>query len=307
MAASDAINAIAFRSRSIRLSHLRHGMRHASLGGRCSMNNHHRVQLVLADVDGTLVTPDKTITERARAAVRKLADANIAFAIVSGRPPRGMAMLTEPLALRTPIAGFNGGVLVSPDMTSFEIKAVAPKLVGPIVQALIQRGLDAWLYQWNEWLLRDPTAPHVAREQSNVRFAPIVTKDLEGRYGGVVKIVGVSDDRSVMEACENDLRDRFGEVVSVARSQTYYLDITHPDANKGSVLRRLARELGISHESVVTIGDMPNDVLMFSLSGLSIAMGQSSEEVKRTARRVTRSNTDEGFAEAIERYVLHEH
>src|SRR6185369_12533546 len=106
--------------------------------------------------------------------------------IVSGRPPRGMAMLVEPLALRTPIAGFNGGVLVSPDMTSFEVKAIAPKMVGPIVQGLIERGLDAWLYQWNEWFLRDPTAPHVEREQRNVGFRPTVTKDLESFFGGVV-------------------------------------------------------------------------------------------------------------------------
>lgn len=271
------------------------------------MNNPHGIRLVIADVDGTLVTPEKIITERARAAVRKLADAGIAFAITSGRPPRGMAMLIDPLGLRTPIAGFNGGMLVSPDLTSIEIKAIAPKLVAPIVRTLIDRGLDVWIYQWNEWLLRDPAAPHVDREQSNVQFAPIVTDDLVARVGGVVKIVGVSDDPATIEACENDVRDQFGDGVSAARSQAYYLDITHPGANKAEVLRRFARALDIPHEAVATVGDMPNDVLMFALSGLSIAMGQASEEVKRSARRVTKSNTQEGFAEAIERYVLDEH
>src|SRR4051794_36780312 len=109
------------------------------------MSNSHRIRLVLADVDGTLVLPDKTLSERARAAVRKLREAGIAFAITSGRPPRGMTMLFEPLALRTPIAGFNGGMMVSPDLTSIEIKAIAPNLVGPIVRSFIGRGLDAWL------------------------------------------------------------------------------------------------------------------------------------------------------------------
>jgi hydroxymethylpyrimidine pyrophosphatase-like HAD family hydrolase len=52
---------------------------------------------------------------------------------------------------------------------------------------------------------------------------------------------------------------------------------------------------------------MPNDVLMFALSGLSIAMGQASEDVKRCARRVTKPNTEDGFAEAMERWVLGEH
>jgi hypothetical protein len=176
--------------------------------------------------------------------------------------------------------------------------------VGPIVRNLIERGLDAWVYQWNEWLLRDPAAPHADREQRTVHFAPTVTSDLESRVGGVVKIVGVTDDGAIMEASENQVRDRFGDRVSVARSQPHYLDITHPDANKGEVLRHLSRELDIPHEAIATVGDMPNDVLMFALSGLSIAMGQASDDVKRSARRVTKPNTQEGFAEAIERYVL---
>ena len=271
------------------------------------MSEPHRIRLVLADVDGTLVMPDKTITERAKAAIRKLDEAGIAFAVTSGRPPRGMAMLLEPLALRTPIAGFNGGALVSPDLTSIELKAILPSVVGPIVRGLLDRGLDAWVYQWNEWFLRDPQAPHVDREQRNVRFAPTVTSDLENRSGGVVKIVGITNDPERMEACETEMQDRFGDRATVARSQAYYLDITHPDANKGAVVRRLSRELGISHDAIATIGDMPNDVLMFAQSGLSIAMGQASEDVKRSARRVTKSNTQEGFAVAMERFVLNEH
>lgn len=271
------------------------------------MPSSHRIRLVLADVDGTLVTPDKAITERARHAVRKLDEAGIAFAVTSGRPPRGMVMLLEPLQLRTPIAGFNGGMMVSPDLTSIEIKAVPPPLVPQIVRTLIDRGLDAWIYQWNEWHLRDPGAPHADREQRTVRFAPIVTPDLESRVGGVVKIVGVTDDVPTIEACENEVRERFGDRVSAARSSSYYLDITHPDANKGAVLRRLSLELGVPPEAIATIGDMPNDVLMFALSGLSIAMGQASDDVKRSARRVTKANTQDGFAEAVERFILEEH
>jgi Cof subfamily protein (haloacid dehalogenase superfamily) len=271
------------------------------------MKDTHRIRLVLADVDGTLVTPEKKITERARSAVRKLSDADIAFAVTSGRPPRGMRMLLEPLGLRTPIAGFNGGMMVSPDMTSVEIKAVAPRLVAPIVRHMFERKLDAWLYRWNEWLLRDPHAPHADREHRTVQFAPIVTDDLLSRVGGVVKIVGVSDDLETIVACEDELRERFGREVSVARSQPYYIDVTHPDANKGAVLRRLSLELAIPPEDIATVGDQANDVLMFAQSGLSIAMGQASPDVKRSARRVTKSNTEEGFAEAIERFVLDGH
>ena len=92
--------------------------------------------------------------------------------------------------------------------------------------------------------------------------------------------------------------------MSAARSQPYYADVTHPDANKGSVARYLSQSYGIPAEEIATIGDMPNDVLMFAHSGLSIAMGNASPEVQRAARRVTTSNEDEGFANAVERYIL---
>ena len=78
------------------------------------------IKLMLADVDGTLVTNDKVLTDRAIAAVGRLHDAGITFAVTSGRPPRGMAMLVEPLALDTPLAAFNGGLFVAPDMTVIE-------------------------------------------------------------------------------------------------------------------------------------------------------------------------------------------
>src|SRR5690349_6830335 len=125
MALDRSINATTLRSEYRRVLELGHEWLVACSPAGC-MNDFQRVQLVVADVDGTLVMPDKTITERARAAVRKLGEANIAFAITSGRPPRGMVMLLEPLSLRTPISGFNGGMMVSQDMTSIEMKAVSP-------------------------------------------------------------------------------------------------------------------------------------------------------------------------------------
>ena len=69
------------------------------------------IKLVIADVDGTLVTHDKILTQRAIDSVMKMRDAGIQFAITSGRPPKGMAMLVEPLKLNEPIAAF----LASPD------------------------------------------------------------------------------------------------------------------------------------------------------------------------------------------------
>jgi Cof subfamily protein (haloacid dehalogenase superfamily) len=262
------------------------------------------VELVLADVDGTLVTSEKELTDRAIAAVRSLRDAHIAFAVTSGRPPRGMEMLVEPLALSLPIAAFNGGLYARPDMSVIEERSIEPALVAQIVELIGAHELDVWLYRGSDWLLRDPHAPHVAKEAATVRFAPTVVESFDGIVERIAKIVGIGDDLERVASAEADARAKFGERVSAARSQPYYLDVTHPEANKGAVLRYLARELEIPLERIATLGDQPNDMLMFDGAGLSIAMGNAGEEVKRAAKRVTESNDDDGFATAIERYVL---
>jgi hydroxymethylpyrimidine pyrophosphatase-like HAD family hydrolase len=97
---------------------------------------------------------------------------------------------------------------------------------------------------------------------------------------------------------------RLGGKATAARSQPYYLDVTHRDANKGFVADYLSQALGIPQAEIATIGDQPNDVLMFRRSGFSIAMGNASDEVKRQASAVTDSYDDEGFAKAIERFIL---
>jgi hydroxymethylpyrimidine pyrophosphatase-like HAD family hydrolase len=144
----------------------------------------------------------------------------------------------------------------------------------------------------------------VDREEWTVGFAPTVVSTFDDLLEGVVKIVGVSDDAAAMAACLDEMRRRVGGVVSAALSQPYYLDVTHPGANKGEALAVLSRLLGIPAREIATVGDMPNDVLMFERSGMSIAMGGASGEVTSAATFVTASSEEDGFALAIERYVL---
>jgi Cof subfamily protein (haloacid dehalogenase superfamily) len=264
-----------------------------------------KISLVLADVDGTLVTADKVLTPRAQAAVKALHAAGIAFAITSGRPPRGMAMLIDPLALRTPMAGFNGGIFVRPDMTIMEERVLAADVARRALDVILHHRMDAWVYSGQDWLVRDREAPHVAREQWTVKFAPTVIADFNEVLDNAVKIVGVSDDHDLVARCEKDAQDALGTGASAARSQPYYLDVTHPDANKGTVVTTLSRLLSVPISAIATIGDMPNDVLMFRNSGLGIAMGNASPDVQAQADMVTDSYDDEGFAKAIERFVLH--
>ena len=262
------------------------------------------IKLLLADVDGTLVTQDKVLTDRAVDAVRKLGEAGILFAVTSGRPPRGMSMLVEPLNLTTPIAAFNGGIVVNRDMSVIEQRVIPEEFVTPVAELNKSFGLDTWVYRGADWYVPDPKGSHVARETATVRFEPKVMDSLDGLTKDVAKLVGVSDDLDAVARASEAAHDKFGDHVAAARSQPDYLDVTHPDANKGAVALYLSRKYSIPTEAIATIGDQPNDVLMFAHSGLSIAMGNASLEVQHSARRVTTPNEDEGFANAVERFIL---
>ena len=262
------------------------------------------IRLLLADVDGTLVTKEKHLTERAVAAVGKLRARGIGFAITSGRPPRGMQMLIAPLGIDTPVAGFNGGMWVNPDLSPIEARTLPRAVAEQSIKMLEDAGLDAWVYSGEDWLVHDKEAPHVAREAWTVKFEPTVTKDFGKALDSAVKIVGVSDDLEKVEQAEQAVQKALGGTASAARSQPYYLDITHPEANKGFAIGFLAHRLGLHPHEIATIGDQPNDVLMFTKSGLSIAMGNSSDAVKKQATEVTTSSEDEGFANAVERFIL---
>lgn len=265
-----------------------------------------RIRLLIADVDGTLVDQEKQLSDAAVAAVHKLHDADVRFAVTSGRPPKGMAMLIDPLNLRTPIAGFNGGIFVHRDMSVIEQKTLPDGLVSPIAEVICSFGLDVWIYQGADWFVPDPDGAHVDKESRTVQFEPKVMKKVADHTESVAKIVGVSDDHDAVKAATKAVADRFGERVAASPSQPYYLDVTHREANKGSVAKYLAAQYKIGPDQIATIGDMPNDILMFEHSRLTIAMGNADEKVKTAATEVTASNEDDGFAKAVERFILRE-
>ena len=117
------------------------------------------IRLFLADVDGTLVTQDKVLTDDAVAAVRSLRKAGVLFAVTSGRPPRGMEMLVEPLDLETPIAAFNGGLIVDPDLEVLQEHALPEHIVGPVADHMKSFELDVWLYRGRTGTCPTPKAP----------------------------------------------------------------------------------------------------------------------------------------------------
>jgi Cof subfamily protein (haloacid dehalogenase superfamily) len=263
-----------------------------------------KISLLLSDIDGTLVTKTKELTKRTCQAVYKLNAAGIRFAITSARAPRGMKRFIEPLKITTPIACFNGGMIVNPDLSVLERTVLPDSVARGVIEVIKGYKVDVWIYRDNEWYISSRDSHHVDREEKLLETVPVVTEDFSQVLDNIAKIVAVSDDYDCLAQCEANLQKTFAQSCSALRSRPYYLDVTSSLANKGEVVKAFARHLSIDQKEIATIGDMPTDALMFKQSGLSIAMGNASLEVQKQADYVTDSNENEGFAKAVEQYLL---
>jgi hypothetical protein len=263
-----------------------------------------KVRLVLSDIDGTLVTSDKALTDATIHVVHRLNDAGIHFAITSGRPPRGLTMLIEPLNLTTPLAAFNGGLIVDGDLKTLKELEIKDELVGPIIDELSGHDLSVWVYQGTDWFVLDLAGPHVAHETDVCQFRPRRLESFDGVRGNIIKIVGVSDEPDVVAQGLAALAKELSDDVSATSSQSYYVDVTHRDANKGCVVDYLAERLSIDPQEIAVIGDMSNDLMMFARAGVSFAVANAPDNVKNAATHVTTSNDDEGFANAMNKFIL---
>jgi len=259
---------------------------------------------VVSDVDGTLVTDDKRLTERTRAAAAELRASGIIFSIISARPPRGLRMLLDPLGITTPLSGFNGGVITTPELSPITEHLLSPDAARCAVSLLDTQDVQVWVFSGQNWLVRDSDGPYVGFEERTVGFQPTVVDNFGQSLDAANKIVGVSKEFAILAQRERDVRAALADHATVVRSQSYYLDITHPLANKGVALSEIARLLEVPLAEIAVIGDGGNDVTMFERSGLSIAMGNASPAVQRAADFVTDSNRDDGFANAVERFIL---
>src|SRR5277367_2616926 len=210
---------------------------------------------VISDVDGTLVTNEKKLTAPTQAAVAKLHASRIAFSIVSSRPPRGLCMLFPPLGITMPVGGFNGGVVATPDLALLTEHLLPAKVARCAIDVLDARGAQVWIFSGQDWLLRHLDGPYTELEERTVGFGPTVVDDFGPVLDTAAKIVGVSKDFALVARCERELRNVLGERATIARSQPYYVDITHPLANKGAALSGIAKLIAVPLAEVATIGD----------------------------------------------------
>ncbi|NHN85286.1 Cof-type HAD-IIB family hydrolase [Acetobacter musti] len=262
------------------------------------------VRLVVTDMDGTLLTPEKQVTHATLDAMAKLRARGVPVCLVSSRAPHGITMYFDALKIRTPYAGLNGAVIFDADGNMISSLCLEAGAVRAAVDMFDVHEVDSWLFCGNDWIVRDASAGYVPHEKRVIRTTPHEVKDFTPWEGKVGKLTGSSADYDLLERMEGEIGQMLEGQASVARSAPYYLDITPPEANKGHALRELGRLLHVPVEEIACIGDMRNDIPMLAVAGLAIAMGNASDEVASYAHVQTDTNEADGWAKAMEEFVL---
>jgi Cof subfamily protein (haloacid dehalogenase superfamily) len=260
-------------------------------------------RLLVTDIDGTLVRDDKSLPEVNRDAILELAAAGIATTLISSRPPSGMLALAAALRLTGPFAAFNGGTLFDSNGTIRFAHRLEAADAAAVLRLIDRPGVTPWVYADGGWFAGNLDNPHVARERLAAAIEPVIRTDFAGLDGRIDKIVGVSDDHDLLRRLEEQVRSMIGARATIARSQLYYLDVTHRLANKGDGIAALAQAFGVELTQVAALGDMANDLPMFARAGLSVAMGQAPACVRTAATATVSSNNEGGVAQAIARFV----
>jgi Cof subfamily protein (haloacid dehalogenase superfamily) len=261
------------------------------------------IRLLVSDIDGTLVRDDKSLPDANRQAILALAATGVATTLISSRPPSGMLGLAAKLRLTGPLAAFNGGTLFEADGTIRFAHRLEEADAAAMLRLIDRPDVALWVYADGAWFVADTDNPHLARERIAAAIEPAIRTNFAGIEERIDKIVGVSDDHELLRRLEAQARKLVGGRATIARSQPYYLDVTHRLANKGDGIAALAQAFGVDLSQVAALGDMTNDLPMFACAGLSVAMGQAPACVRAAANAVAATNEADGVAEAIARFV----
>ena len=262
------------------------------------------IRLVISRVEGVLLGPDGTLSPRTRAAVRCLADAGVGFTLITGRPPQRLQPLIEALELEAPLAALGGSVMVRRDLSAIVDYPMDRRGAETAIAALDASDVELWVYTADQWLVRSASSPRVDREAAIVGIDPVVVETFDTALPRVVRIVGVSDDPAVVIRTLREVQRRCGSGVLVTNEDPHTVVVADPYANAAEVAVAMADAFDVAVECVAAIGSGPADVPMLEQCGLGIAMGNASASVQKAARRVAPSNTDDGFAAAVEQFVL---
>lgn len=270
----------------------------------------HEIRLVATDLDGTLLRPDGTVSDRTRAALRRVQARGVPVVLVTARPPRVARRVAEMLDVRGPLICCNGALVV--DGSHGEIVRHTPidaAAAHAFVTAIRATHPEAcFAAEIGLRFGRDPGWVALSRQgvqdtQPDESEDHLLDDVVVLCQRGVTKLL-IRHPSHAVDALAASLRGLVGETAVITYSGGPFVEISAVGVHKAAALEALASDLGIEREQVLAFGDMPNDLPMLRWAGRGIAVANAHPDVLTTVAETTGANVDDGVAAALERLIL---
>lgn len=264
--------------------------------------------VLVLDIDGTLTNSNKEISPATKQAIYEVQQRGHNVILASGRPTCGVLPFAKELKLTEQggyILSFNGARIINAKSREVIYQKTLPKEVIPMVyKAALEEGVGIISYD-EDCIIAGTEIDEYMEKESKINHIPI--KKVED----FVSYFTFDINKCLMTAAEEKLaqveirmRERFGEQLSIYRSEPYFLEIMPKDVDKAHSLGILLDHLGLSRDQMISCGDGYNDLTMLEYAGWGVAMANANEQVKKAADYVTKSNDDDGVAHAINKFIL---
>ena len=261
-------------------------------------------KMVALDLDGTLLTDEGTITPGTIETIQRVMHSGVMVTLATGRMFPSAKKFAEQLQLDVPLITYQGAVIkdAAEKKVWFE-QLVSPAITKRLLQIAQEKQVHIQVYQDDMlYVTKDNEEVRAYAHGSDVSYAVVDELDRIAERG-VTKVLFIGDP-FYLDRLQIDLTGEFGEDAHIAKSKPDYLEITHPDADKGKAILRLAELLGIQQSEIIGIGDNHNDYELVTTAGLGIAMGNGVEAIKNVADYITLTNNEEGVRHALNKFVL---
>ncbi len=259
-----------------------------------------KYQLVVSDIDGTLVDDDKRISDATMRCIDEYRSRGGMFTIATGRGERAARPFIDKLRIDIPAIIFNGGELYHPESGAIYAHYLNKGIADMVIDRFRDTDLGVVTYHNDRIFIADYKPSHdlyMALEKVEIDRIPNLKAVDE-----VNKILLVGDVGEA-QAITEELEDRCGVPINHVQTEDIYLEILPDGISKGKGLKELCASLGVSLQKTMAIGDQMNDIAMLEAAGCGVAMENAMEEVKKVASFVTKKNTDDGVAHVLKKVL----
>ena len=260
------------------------------------------IKLVATDIDGTIFIPEKEFTQGVKDCIKKLNQTGIKVVLVTGRMNAAAVKIAKDLGLNTPVVSYQGGLVIENGKKLYE-RYLTLEQTQRILDWSKKVNIHINLYN-DDILYSEQECYEVQRYCNNLHTEHVIKSFDKINKNKINKLLAIdysNPDR--ISKYEKELQELFPDLY-IVKSTPYFLEFSNPEASKKCAVEFLQNYWGLKKEEILTIGDQNNDIALLEAGGIKIAMGNATEELKKTADYITESVYEDGFVKAMEKFCF---